>query len=106
MCINESGQFACVAEGEECKIKLPFKFEENEDNQNCFWSYFRFEDKFYSHQDMSSFLYKVREKHGDAYIGIDDAYRFSIANLDKKQTGKDLWFLASESTMSTFGIPK
>jgi len=106
MCINESGQFACVAEGEECKIKLPFKFEENEDNQNCFWSYYRFEDKFYSHQDMSSFLYKVREKHEDAYIGIDDAYRFSIANLDKKQTGKDLWFLASESMMSTFDIPK
>jgi hypothetical protein len=105
MCIPHEMQTWCVT-SDECQVKVNFKFEENEDNQNCFWDSFRFEDKFQSFDDMEAFFLKVRLKHKDAYIGLDPTQRFSISNIDVDKTGKDLWFLASESMISTFKIPK
>ena len=104
--LGADGQFLHSNEGDECKIRLTFKYENNEDGQNCFWSFFRFEDKFYSFEDMTAFFFKVRVKHPDAQIGLDSTERFLIYNSDQKNTKKDLWFLASESMITTFNIPK
>ena len=104
--IGTGGQFLIKEEGEECQIRLPFKYEENEDNENCYWSFFRFEDKFYTYDDMEAFFLKIRLQHPEAYIGLDNTQQFLISNSDTKMTGKDLWFLASESMMTTFNIPK
>jgi hypothetical protein len=93
-------------ESDECQIKLAFKYEENEDGQGCFWHFFRFEDKYYTFEDMEAFFLKVRMQNLGAEIGLDATQRFSIYNSENLNLGKDLWFLASESMMSTFNIPK
>lgn len=92
---------------EECVIPLNFQFQENEDNLNCFWGFYRFEDKFYTYNDMENFFLNIRQKHKEVTdIGIDPEYRFCISNIDNLNTGKDLWVIISDSMMTTFNIPK
>jgi hypothetical protein len=106
MVTYENDEVLVVNEGEECNIKLAFKFEENEDNQNCFWNFYRFEDKFYSHDDIDAFFTKVRSQNPDVALDIYETNRFNIYNKDDSNSFKDLWFLASESMITTFNIPK
>ena len=107
MCTRSStGKYICT--DEECAIQLTFRFEDNEDNENCFWKYFRFEDKFYTYYDLESYFSDVVEKDIRKYIdiGITPDRRFGVLNIDDYRTNKDLWILFSESMMSTFNIPK
>lgn len=104
MCTTKFNTTRCVVD-DECLIKVNFKFEPNEDNQLCWWQFYRFEDKFYTPEDMNAFFKKIRLKV-DAFIGIDDQYRFTATNTDSKDTKADLWIIISESMMSTFKIPK
>jgi len=104
MCTTKFNATHCVVD-DECLINVNFKFEPNEDNQLCWWQFYRFEDKFYTPEDMNAFFKKTRLKV-DAFIGIDDDYRFTATNTDSNDTKADLWILISESMMSTFKIPK
>jgi hypothetical protein len=106
MCVKELSKTMCTVADDECLIKVDFKFQENEDNQFCWWEFYRFEDKFYTFEDMEVFFQRIRNKHEDAFIGLENDYRFTITNKDKNSTNNDLWILISDSMMSTFKIPK
>jgi hypothetical protein len=83
MCVKELSKTMCTVADDECLIKVDFKFQENEDNQFCWWEFYRFEDKFYTFEDMEVFFQRIRNKHEDAFIGLENDYRFTITNKAK-----------------------
>lgn len=107
LCRKKDGKVYCT--DEECAINIDFKFQENEDNNNCFWAYYRFEDKFYTYFDMENFFLTVKTDPKVAEwidLGIDPEFRFGAYSKDNFKTNKDVWILISDSMMRTFNISK
>ena len=88
---------------------IDFEFKDNEDDQNCTWSYHYFEDKMYTQREMRKYFYNVTvdSKLKQVVLYYDD----KKGQLDFDNTGSvekgtsHYWLIVHPSMVHTFGIP-
>ena len=108
--INSNQNSGCktIYEQHKCPT-IHFDFIDNEDNENCIWSYHTFENKMYSKSEIKQYFYDVttNSKIKNINLVYDDkigALEFSNIGHEDKGTA-NYWLLIHPSMIHTFGIP-
>ena len=88
---------------------IDFDFKNNEDGQNCIWTYHYFEDKMYTQREMYQYFYDLMTNSNlkQLFAYYDDKVgRLEFDNVGHVDKGTShYWLLIHPSMMRTFGIP-
>jgi hypothetical protein len=88
---------------------IDFDFKNNEDGQNCIWTYHYFEDKMYTQYEMYQYFYDLMANSNlkQLYTYYDDKTgRLEFDNTGNVEKGTShYWLLIHPSMIHTFGIP-
>lgn len=82
---------------------VSFKFRTNEDDQDCFWWSFRFEDRIYTQYDLHKLSERVKEETKLELEVGDGKLSFQLSR-DSMRQYEYLWVLIHQSMKNTFNI--